>query len=355
MERFRKPLFTLIALSLIMATLLSACRSGDTAANGGESSEEEKVLNVFNWSDYFPDTVIKQFEEETGIKVNYNTYSSNEEMYAKLSAGNFGYDIANVTPNFVEMLIKDDRVEKIDKDNIPNLANIGPEFFGTFADPDDEYTVPYLWGFYLLAVNEALSEVEVNDYDDLFDPTFANSLTIIDDPRPVIGMMLLSLGYSPNSTDEEEVGEAGELLEKMKPNIKMFDADPSKLFVSGEVKAGITYSGDAALAMRENPDVKMVFPEDGLLVWQDSLVIPKGAPHKENAEKFLNFIHEPEVMKDIIMEYPYGTSNVEALKLVPKEVRQEIDFEDEFKRGELLQEVGEATTLYDRIWTEFKQ
>lgn len=346
----RRSVFFII---LTVLCLLSACGGKELA--GGSKNSDEKVLNVFNWSEYFPSFVIEKFEEETGIKVNYNTYSSNEEMYAKLSAGNFGYDIANVTPNFVEMLIKDNRLEKINKKNIPNLKNIDPEFFGTFADPNDEYTVPYLWGFYLLAVNEKTAGVVVNDYEDLFDPAFANSLTVVDDPRPVIGMMLASLGYSPNSSNEKEIREAGELLNKLKPNIKVFDPDPSKLFVSGEVKAGITYSGDAALAIRENPDVKMVFPEKGLLTWQDSLVIPKDAPHKENAEKFIDFIHRPEIMKDIIMEYPYGTSNVEALKLIPEEVRKEIDFTEEFKRGELLREVGEATSIYDRIWTEFKQ
>lgn len=353
MYLFRKLIFSFVSFLLITALVLSGCGSKDSA--GGSDSSDEKVLNVFNWSDYFSDSVIKKFEEETGIKVNYSTFSSNEEMYAKLSTGNSNYDVTVVTTNFIELLIKEDLVEKINEDNIPNLKNIGEEFSGNYADPNDEYSVPYLWGFYPIAVNEEITEMNVEGIEDLFDPSFENNLAIMDDPRPVIGSALQVLGYSPNTTNEEEIREAGELLQKLKPNIKAVDTESKNFLMSKEAKAVITYSGDAYIAKRENPNIKIIFPKEGILTWQEGLVIPKNAPHKENAEKFIDFINRPEIMKELLLEYPYGTSNVEAAKLLPEEVRKETQFVEEFKQGELLKDVGEATQLYDRVWTEFRQ
>lgn len=353
MDKFKGKYFFILIALLCSVILLGAC--GDNDSTKASKRSKENVLNIFNWSGYFPDSVIKGFEEETGIKVNYNTFSSNEEMYTKLSTGKAQYDLTVVTTNFVELLLKEDKLEKIDKSKIPNLKNIGPEFFGTVVDPDDEYTVPYLWGFYNIAVNEDLVDFEVKGYKDLLNPEFENSLGVVDDSRPVIGGMLVTLGYSPNSDKENEIREAGELFKKMIPNIKAFDTEIKNLLVSNDVKAAIVYSGDAALARRENSNIKIVFPEEGQLVWQDSMVIPKGAPHKENAEKFIDYINRPEVNKEIILEYPYGTANLEAVKLLPEDVRKEIEYEEQFKKGELLKEVGEATLIYDQLWTELKQ
>ncbi|MFT4415272.1 ABC transporter substrate-binding protein [Fredinandcohnia humi] len=340
-----------IVLLFLVSIVLTAC-GGDEA--GGKS--DEKVLNVFNWSEYLPESVIEQFEEETGIKVNYDTYSSNEEMLAKLQAGNTGYDITVASTYFIEIMRKQEMLEKVNKDNIPNLKNIGESFLGTDADPDDEYSIPYMWGKAVIAYNEDLVTKEVKGYEDLFDPEFKNNLVVLDDVRVIIGNMLAILGYSQNSTSEKELEEAKEKLLELKPNIKAFDSDsPKTLLVSGEVKAGIVWDAEAILAARENPAIKMIFPEEGMNLWQDNFVIPKGAPHKENAEKFIDFILRPEISKEISMEYPYGNPNVEALKLLPDDVRESLEVpEEELLKGEYNIDVGEATQIYDRIWSEVK-
>ncbi|MCH1625776.1 ABC transporter substrate-binding protein [Ferdinandcohnia quinoae] len=340
-----------LAFFLLFALVLTGCGDKET---GGKS--DEKVLNVFNWSEYLPQSVIDQFEEETGIKVNYDTYSSNEEMLAKLSAGNAGYDITVASTYFIEIMIKQEMLAKINKENIPNIKNIGEDFLGTSADPNDEYSVPYMWGKAVIAVNEDLVEKEVTSYADLFDPEFKNNLVVLDDVRSIVGTMLAMLGYSQNSTDEKELEEAKQKLLELKPNIKAFDSDsPKTLLVSGEVKAGIVWGAEATLAAQENAAIKTVFPSEGLNLWQDNFVIPKDAPHKENAEKFIDFILRPEISKEISMDYPYGNPNVEAVKLLPEDIRKSLEVPSEvLEKGEYNIDVGEATQIYDRIWSEVK-
>ncbi|WP_340084104.1 spermidine/putrescine ABC transporter substrate-binding protein [Siminovitchia sp. FSL H7-0308] len=351
----RKPIKFCLSLFLVTSLFLSGCGSSGSSGTGGKA--DEKVLNVFNWSEYLPDSVIQQFEEETGIKVNYTTFSSNEEMYAKLNSGNLGYDIAVPTLFFIEMLVKEGMIEKINKENIPNLKHLNPDFTGTFADPNDEYSVPYLWGSVVIAVNKELVKKDIKGYEDLFDPEFKNSLVMPEDNRATIGAMLAILDYPINSTDEKQIEEAGELLKKIKPNIKAFDGDnPKGLLITGEAKAGIMYSAEAALAKRSNPNIEIIFPEEASFLWQDNFVIPKGAPHKENAEKFIDFILRPEMSKEISESYPYGNPNNEAVKLLSEEIQQEMTIpQDFFERSEYARDVGEATLLYDRIWTEVKQ
>ncbi len=347
--RFKK--FSLLVSTLAIVLLVAGC------GGSGAGSQDENVVNILNWSEYLPEELIKQFEEETGIKVNYSTISSNEELVAKLNVGNATYDLAVPSTYFVEVLIKEGQLEKINKDNIPNLKNIDEKFMGWDFDPDDEYSVPYMWGTEIIAYNEDLVDFEIKSYKDLLNPKLKNGLVVVDDPRTMLGAALEMLGYSVNSTNEDEIMKAGEELKKLMPNIKAFDSDsPKNLLVSGEVKAGVVYGAEAALAMRENPSIKMVIPEDHLSLWQDNFVIPKDAPHKENAEKFINFILQPEISKEITMDYPYHNPNKAALELLPEDIRQELELTDEdFNRGVHATDVGEAIKYYDRAWSEVKQ
>jgi spermidine/putrescine-binding protein len=351
----KRGIFLLTAILLIASLLLSACKGSEKS--NGNSGGETKELNVFNWSEYLPTSVIKKFEKETGIKVNYDTYASNEEMLAKLSAGNAGYDVTVASTYYVEIMKKQGLIEKINLDNVPNRKNLLDSFKTNTADPEGEYTIPYMWGTATIAVNEELTKRKVTSYKDLFDPEFKDSLVVLDDQRSIIGGMLAMLGYSQNSTDEKELEEAKAKLMELKANIKAFDSDsPKTLLISGEVKAGIVWGAEALLAARENPAIKTVFPKEGMNLWLDCFVIPKDAKNKENAEKFINFILRPEISKEISMEYPYGNPNAEALKILPEDVAKEISVpEEEIKKGEYNVDVGEATLLYDRIWSELKQ
>ncbi|MBM7715702.1 spermidine/putrescine ABC transporter substrate-binding protein [Siminovitchia sp. FSL H7-0308] len=347
----RKKLGMLMIVAILALFIATGCGGGST---GGK---EENVVNVLNWSEYLPENLIQQFEEETGIKVNYSTISSNEELLAKLNVGNATYDLAVPSTYFIEVLINEGKLEKINKENIPNLKNIDEKFLGWDFDPNDDYSVPYMWGTEVIAYNEDLVDIEIDEYKDLFDPSLKDSLVVLDDPRTMLGAMLEMLGYSTNSTSEEEIMKAGEELRKLMPNIKAFDSDsPKNLLVSGEVKAGIVYGAEAALAMRENPSIKAVIPKDFLSLWQDNFVIPKDAPNKENAEKFIDFILRPEISKEITMDYPYHNPNKAALELLPEDVRKELELSDEdYERGLHAVDVGQAIQYYDRAWSEVKQ
>lgn len=340
---------------IIMCTLLMAC-SNTSGGKEETKGSDSNTLNMLNWTGIYPDSVIKEFEEETGIKVNYDNFSSNEELYAKLSVGNAAYDLTLPTFYYLEVLLKEGLIEKIDKDNIPNLKNIAPEFLGLEPDSNNDYSVPGFWGTGVIVVNEELVDKEVKGYKDLFGPTFKDSLVVADDQRYILSAMLAVKGYSPNSTDQKEIEEAGELLKELLPNIKVFDADDAKTkLINGEVKAAITYGGDAALAILEKPSLKMIYPEEYLLLAQQNYVIPKGAKNKENAEKFIDFVLRPEISKEMTLMYPSGNPNTEALKLLPENIRDLIEVPaDEFEKGTHAKDVGEATVIYDRAWSEVK-
>lgn len=355
MKKLKKTPVVMFAAVLLMSVFLAGC--GKSSSGGGSGKE---VVNIMNWSEYLPEHLIKQFEEETGIKVNYSEISSNEEMMAKLNVSGGDFDLAVPSTYFVEVLINQDKLEKINKENIPNLKYIGKDYLGWDFDPNDDYSLPYLWGTEVIAVNEELVDKEVTSYKDLFDPEFKDSLVILDDPRTMLGAMLSMLGHDPNSRKEEEIVAAGEELKKLKPNIKVYDSDNAKnLLISNEVKAGVVYGAEAALAMRENPNIKVVIPEDFLSLWQDNFVIPKGAKNKENAEKFINFIYDPEVNKEIVLDYPYVSPNEEAMNLLPDDIRKEIEKTvDEgvnHPKAAHAVDVGEALQIYDRVWSEVKQ
>ncbi|VEF46306.1 family 1 extracellular solute-binding protein [Bacillus freudenreichii] len=343
--------FSLLVSALAFILIIAGC--GGSGAGG----KDDNVVNILNWSEYLPDELIKEFEKETGIKVNYSTISSNEELVAKLNVGKATYDVAVPSTYFIEVLINEGQLEKINKDNIPNLKNIDEKYMGWDFDPNDEYSVPYMWGTEVIAYNEDLVDFEIKSYKDLFNPKLKDGLVVVDDPRTMLGAMLEMLGYSTNSTNEDEIMEAAEELKKLMPNIKAFDSDsPKNMLVSGEVKAGVVYGAEAALAMRENPSIKLVIPEDHLSLWQDNFVIPKDAPHKENAEKFIDFILRPEISKEITMDYPYHNPNKAALELLPDDVQEELELTDEeFERGVHAKDVGEAIKYYDRAWSEVKQ
>ncbi|MFD1705985.1 PotD/PotF family extracellular solute-binding protein [Siminovitchia sediminis] len=355
MKKRIKPLIGFVTALMVSGLVLAGC-GGST---GGSKKEE---VNIMNWSEYLPPHLIEQFEEETGIKVNYSEISSNEEMIAKLNVSGGEFDLAVPSTYFIEVLIKEDKLEKINKDNIPHLKNIGEDYLGWEFDPNDDYSLPYMWGTEVIVVNEELvdDEIEVTSYKDLFNPYFKDSLVILDDPRTMLGAMLSMLGYDPNTTKEEEIVAAGEELKKLRPNIKVYDSDNAKnLLISNEVKAGVVYGAEAALAMRENSNIQVIIPEDFLSLWQDNFVIPKGAKNKENAEKFINFSYDPEVSKEITLDHPYVNPNEEAMKLLPDNIRKEIEMTIgegvNHPKGAHAVDVGEALQIYDRVWSEVKQ
>jgi spermidine/putrescine transport system permease protein len=347
---------------LLSGSALTGCSSLPSSLTKSSSMEastsDENVLNVFNWSEYLPESVIKDFEAKYNIKVNYMTYSSNEEMLARIMAGDDIFDISVASDYMVDVMRKQKLMEEIDMSNIPNIKNIGAEFRNLSFDPGNRYSVPYMWGTGVIAVNTKKVSGDISSYSDLWDNKFKNSLVVLDDQRELIGITMKKLGYSINETDPAKLEQVRQELLKLKANIKVFDSDsPKTKLINGEAAAGYMWGAEAALAQKENKDIKIFFPMEGMYLWQDNFVIPKGAVHKKNAEIFINYILDPKVSAEISKEFPYANPNLAAHQLIDKSILGNTAVyptEGELKKAERPKDLGDATKLYDKIWTEVR-
>lgn len=360
--KYKKLLHLGISI-LLLGSTLTGCKGLSSIIIGSDisvatNSNTENVLNVFNWSEYLPDSVIKEFEAKYNIKVNYITYSSNEEMLAKIMAGDDIYDISVASDYMVDVMRKQKIIEPLDMSNVPNLKNIGGEFKNLSFDPGNKYSVPYMWGDAVIAVNKTKVSWDITSYSDLWDARFKNSLVVLDDERALIGITLKKLGYSINETDPGKLEQARVELLKLKANIKSFNSDsPKTELINGQATVGFLWGAEAALAEKQNKDIKTFFPSEGMYIWQDNFVIPKGANHKKNAELFINFILEPNVSAEISKEFPYANPNVAAHQYIDKNTLSNTTIyptEKDLKIGERLKDLEDATKLYDKIWTEVK-
>lgn len=345
-----KKISILLALLLMLSVSFTGC---------GKKSDYIGEVNVYNWSEYLPQSVIDKFEQETKIKVNYETYDSNEQMLAKVSTGNSGYDIAVGSDYMVDVMIKQNLLQQFDLSNVPNFTNIGEEYKKPQYDPENKYSIAYMVGSAIIAVNKDKVKKDIKSYADLWDPEFKNSLVVLDDERAIIGLALKKLGYSFNETDPNKLEQAKEELIKLKPNIKAFDSNsPKKLLISGEATIGYVWNAEVALAKKDNAAIEAVYPKEGAYLWQDNFVLPKGGKHKKEAEQFINYLLDAKISKMISDEFPYTNPNVEARKLMEKSVTDNTivyPTSDLIKNGEHLRDLGDATPLFDKIWTEFKQ
>lgn len=342
----------LLAVAAALTLTLAAC------ARRQPAPETAKELNIFNWTEYMPDSILRDFEKEFGVRINYDTYSSNEELLAKIQAGATGYDLIVPSDYMVAAMISMGLLEPINLDNIPNFQHIGDNFKNPAYDPGNRYSVPYMWGTTSLAYNAKYVTEPVTSWAVLWDPKYKGKIVVVDDARAVIGMVLRKLGYSANTTDPEILAKAKDELKKLTPSILAYDSDsPKTLLISEEAWLGLVWNGEAVLAMQENPSIKYVIPQEGASIWVDNMAIPKGAPHKELAEQFINYLYRPEVSATLAREFPYGTPNLAAIPLLPEEIRNNpaaYPPQEDVARTELLEDLGEATVLFDEIWTEVK-
>lgn len=350
-----------LALTSITALSLVAAGCGSSSQGGAEektASGLDKELNVFNWSEYLPADVIKKFEDKYGVKVNYSTFSSNEEMLAKVSAGGGIYDLTMASDYIIQPMVKQDMIEPFDLHNVPNFKNLQDQYINKDHDPGNKYSVPYMGNTMSLAVNPDTIGAEIKSYKDLWKPELKGKLVVLDDQRFILGMVLKSLGYSANDTDPAHLDAAKKKMVELMPNIKAFDSDsPKTLMINGEASAALVWGAEIALAQRDKPQIKTILPEEGLIIAFDNFVIPKGAKHKKTAEAFVNFLLEPEISAEIAKSFPYINPNKEAHKLIDKEILENIAIyppAEEMKRVEGIQDIGDAVKLYDRVWSEVK-
>jgi len=340
----------------------AASTAGEGAGFGAIGSTE---LNLYGWSEYVPQELLDAFSEEYGITVNYDSYSSNEELLARMQAGASGYDVIIPSDYMVTVMAKQGMLEPIDVSRLPNFANIAPEFRDPDFDPGNQYTVPYQWGTVGIAVDTDAVEQPVTKWADLWDPAFENGLVLVDDEREVIGMALLTLGLDRNTSDPADLEAAKQKLLALKPNIKLFDSDsPKTALLAGDARAGIVWNGEAALAHRENPAIDYVLPEEGCGLWFDNLAIPAHPPHGDAAEAFLDFVMRPAMAMLISRDYPYSNPNQAALELMAKAdpdlYETYMGFAatnppaESIAKCHPIRDVGDALPLWDRVWTEVK-
>ena len=362
-------------VSLVLALIFSALLFTGCAMNGdapqgqntssGDSGGEEKVLNIFTWATSFPDDILEEFTQQTGIKVQYSNFDSNEEMLMKLQASNGSdYDIVLASDYIIDMARKQELIAKLDKSQIPNFENINPDFQSKFYDENNEYTVPYSAGVPVLIYNPDLVNIPIQGYEDLWNPALNDSVVLMDDARNVIGLTLKTMGESFNTTDSDTLNQAKEKLMELKPNILALDYNTSyQKLINGEASVGYMFTSQAATALLENENLKVVYPKEGIGFGIDSCFIPVNAPHPSNAHQFLNFILDPQRSAHISEQTLYINCNQAATPYVeqsslPDSVKNQVLTvpEDLLKDAEFIQDIGtDASELYQNIWTEFKQ
>ena len=367
----RRHLLILAALLALAAVTLFGCSSADkqpaateepTATEEPAAAEDsDQVLNIFTWEGYIDyETAIKPFEEETGIKINYATFASNEEMYEKLSAANGGeYDIVLASDYILNTAREAGLMQKFDPSVVSGMDNIVPEFTHQFFDPDDEYVVPYVAGIPLIIYDPGEVDIKITGFNDLWDESLSDMLGLIDDARVTIGMVLLSMGESMNTTDQATLDAAAEKLAAIAPNVHVLEYENlHNYLVSGDVAVAYTFTPFVALAMDANPDLQVVWPEEGLGFGIDGCFIPVNAPHAANANLFLNYLLRPEVAA-ICAEWQYYCS--------PNAAAQDY-FEDWYKESPVfsgvIERAADAEILlnlapedeqkFQDIWTSFK-
>jgi len=336
-------------LAIVMFVLLPALVFG-----------AKQEVYVFNWTDYIDPAVIKQFEAKTGIKVRYSTYESNEAMFAKLKiVQKAGYDVAFPSTYFVERMRRQNMLTVLDKSKIPNFRNINPEVLNKAYDPNNICSVPYMWGSSAIGVNSKVIDPKtITSWNDLWNPKYKGKVLLMDDVREVFAMSLRSLGYSGNDRDPNHIKKAYEKLRLLKPSVKVFNSDsPRQPFLNNEVTIGQIWGGEVYQANKENPDIKLVYPKEGAIMWADNMVIPKSARNLDAAYKFIDFMCRPDIAKKNCEFIGYATANLKAQQMLdPKTRNSKAAYPDEaeVKKGEFQADVGDAIMIYEKYWEMLK-
>ncbi|MGN8631034.1 extracellular solute-binding protein [Blautia sp. HCP3S3_G3] len=326
-----------------------------------QTMNDEKVI-VYNWGEYIDPEVLTIFEKETGIDVIYEEFETNEIMYPKVSSGAIAYDLVCPSDYMIQRMIENDLLAEIDFDNVPNAKYIGEGYMEQSRqfDPENKYSIPYCWGTVGILYNKTMVDEPVDSWSILWDEKYKDNILMQDSVRDAFAVALRYLGYSLNSTDLDELTAAEELLIEQKPLVQAYVIDQVRdKMIGNEAALGVIYSGEAIYTQWENPDLEYVIPKEGSNIWIDSWVIPKNAEHKENAEKFLNFLCRPDIALMNFEYITYSTPNVAAQEMIEDETirNSEVAFPDLSKLPELetFRYLGpEEDAVYNELWNKVK-
>lgn len=354
-----KKFLSIACVALFSASLFVGC--GAKKEDNSKAQNNSNVLYVYNWGDYIDPDLITKFESETGIDVKYDVYDTNEIMYQKLNSGNVSYDIVIPSDYMIQKMKKENMLAKINYKNIPNYKYIGKQFRNLAYDPTNEYSVPYMWGTVGIIYNKKKVTDPVDSWDILWNKKYKDQVIMPDSVRDAMAVAEKKLGYSLNTENLDQIEKAKLELMKQKKDglILAYMVDQVKdVMVAGEASLAVAWSGDAVTMMERNPDLAYALPKEGTNKWFDAIAIPKNAQHKENAEKFINFLCDPENAKQNVEYIGYSTPNTEAYKLLPKEVQDNkvaYPNPESLKNSEVFVSLPEKILRkYDEAWLEIK-
>lgn len=347
----KKMVAIFLVVIVLTCTLISGCAANDGAV----------TLNVLNWGDYIDEELLKQFTEETGIQVKYSTMANNEEMLVKLEQPDCIYDICFPSDYIIEKLIAKDLLHELNKANIPNLANIDERFLNLSFDPDNKYSVPYMWGTVGILYNTTIVTEPVTSWNILWDEKYSGQILMYDSIRDSIGITLKKLGYSINTREQADIKAAEEALIAQKPLVLAYLGDSIKdTMINGGGALAVVYSGDAMWCKDEeegNPDLAYAVPDEGSNVWFDNVIIPKSSKNAEAAEKFINFLCDAQVAKANTEYIGYSTPNKAAFALLDSYYTDDPVYnppQDVLDNCEIFHDLGDFITVYNDAWNNIK-
>ncbi|HIF9159724.1 TPA: extracellular solute-binding protein [Photobacterium damselae] len=323
------------------------------------ASAADNELYFYNWSEYIPQDVIEQFTKETGIKVIYSTYESNETMYAKLKTNGEGYDLVVPSTYYVSKMRDEGMLQKIDHSRLSHFKDLDPNFLDKPFDPNNDYSIPYIWGATGIGVNtDVIDKSKIHSWADLWDPKWEGQLMMMDDAREFFHIGLRKLGYSGNTKDPAQIKAAYEELKKLMPNVLVFNSDyPANPYMAGETSLGMLWNGSAYQAQQEGAPIDIVWPKEGAIFWMDSLSIPAQAKHIDAAYKMIDFLLRPENAAKIAQQIGYPTPVATAKKFLPKSfVNNPMIYPPQsvLDAGEWQNSVGSANELYEEYFQKLK-
>jgi spermidine/putrescine-binding protein len=371
-----KPLMILVIASLVMASCGSAIKEtsptaiAEVTSTGFDCPVPEfpmevtsTELNLFVWTEYIPSDMQECFERMYGVKVHRDEYSSDEDMFARITNGGSNYDLVQPSDYIAARMTSQGLLQELDHAKLPVLKNFNPNYLDFEFDPGNRYTIPYLIGTDAIVVNTGRVRNIPQSWADLWAPEYAGRMVFLDDMRAVIGITLLTLGYDVNTTDPAQLEEARKKLAELVPNIKLFDSDsPQTVLLADAVDLGMTWTGEAFSAQLENPDIQYIFPTEGAILWQDNWAMLKNAPHSDAAYAWLNYTNQGNIFWMVLRDFPYTNPNQAALDYAKN---NQSDIYDAYiaspitntpanviKNGHRIADVGEALFLYEQIWAE---
>lgn len=349
-----KKFMSLVLVIALMTAMITGCGGSSSASTGGS-----KEVNVICWSEYVPDETVAGFEEATGIKVNMTTYNSPDEMLAKVQSSRAGtYDFILCPENYTPIFKSQGIIEPLDKSKLPNAGNIASGYLGRENDPTNEYSLPYMFAGVCIAVDRDVIKDEIKGYADLIKPEYADTMIAIEDSRAMYAMAAMAGGYEANDTSDEVLASVEEYWSGLFPNIHAFDgASPKTFMINKECPLGLMYIAEALLAQQEVPSIECIYPEEGVYLGADAMMITVDGANKDNGYAFFNYILDGDASAGITKIFPYVNPNAKALEILGAEYQDNILTNpptDVLERSCTLVDIGDEQSKIVDLWTKLK-